>query len=177
MNPCLCKVLETVTIEVSISQSSHSWSCNSSSKLSGCRSIHASRNWQIVSKQVNKGIKCNSHLHQGYLVCEVDQDTPVLSQLPLSPGRSSAGIAMITCWSLCSDESSFHWHFSGTFAEPSPCVPSVCAASLWQIVTTEQYELQRFSELEIICSNDVWHHMFFLKMWPNVLKVAVMTEN
>ena len=138
MNPHLCKVLETVTIKVLISQSSHSWSCNSSSKMSGCHSIHASRNWQIVSTLVNKGIKCNSHLHQGYLVCEVDQDTLVLSQLPLSPGRSSAGIAMIARWSLCSDESSCHWHFSGTFAEPSPCVPSVCAASLWQIVTTEQ---------------------------------------
>ena len=149
--------------------------------MSGCHSIHASRNWQIVSTLVNKGIKCNSHLHQGYLVCEVDQNTLVLSQLPLSPGRSSAGIAMIACWSLCSDESSCHWHFSGTFAEPSPCVPSVCATSLWQIVTTEQYEvlkeyLQRLLELEIICSDNVRHRTFFLQMQPNVLKVAVSLQ-
>ena len=42
--------------------------CNSSSKISGCCSIHTSRNWQIVDKWVNQDIRCNSHLHQGYLV-------------------------------------------------------------------------------------------------------------
>ena len=45
-------------------------------------------------------------------------------------------------------------------------------------MTTEQYEvlkehLQRLSELEIICSDDVRHRTFFLQMRPNVLKVAV----
>ena len=33
--------------------------------------------------------------------------------------------------------------------------------------------LQRLSELEIICSDDVRHRTFFLQMRPNVLKVAV----